>query len=102
MHMDIPGYAERLYDRDRGPWRTHLPTGGPNVTKTRDLLELRSSYSEDPGVPFARERELLQGLRSDDVLERRRATEVLLKTSYPGRPQRRSLLRFLESLYDEE
>ena len=47
--MDIPGYAERIYDRDRGPWRTHLPTGGPNITKTRDLQEIRSSYTEDPG-----------------------------------------------------
>lgn len=31
----------------RGPPKYHMPTGGPNVTKTSDLMELRVSYTVD-------------------------------------------------------
>lgn len=49
MCMDDPGRLLQGWKAKskRGPAKYHLPTGGPNVTKTADLMELRVSYTVD-------------------------------------------------------
>ena len=44
----------------RGPPKYHLPTGGPNVTKTADLMELRVSYTVDTRTAVGGLRQLVR------------------------------------------
>lgn len=86
----------------RGPPKYHLPTGGPNVTKTADLMELRVSYTVDTRNVLSNERQLLKLLRSDAVEQRRNASEALLKAPWSGRPQRPTLLKLLHAVLDDD
>ena len=86
----------------RGPPKYHMPTGGPNVTKTSDLMELRVSYTVDTSNVVAGERQVLNKLQSDEVAERRNASEALLKFKWTGRPQRQTLLKLLHAVLDDD
>lgn len=104
MHVDQPGRLLQGWrsKTKRGPSKHHLPTGGPNVTKTADLMELRMSYAEDTSNVLPNERQLLKQLRSDRPEERRNASEILLKGQWEGRPQRPTLLKFLDATQDDD
>eukprot|EP00435_Cladocopium_sp_Y103_P054015 s2132_g17.t1 len=104
MHVDVPGRLLQGWKAKskRGPAKYHLPTGGPNVTKTADLMELRVSYTVDTSNVLSNERQLLKLLRSDAVEQRRNASDALLTAPWSGRPQRQTLLKLLHAALDHD
>lgn len=104
MCMDDPGRLLQGWKAKskRRPAKYHLPTGGPNVTKTADLMELRVSYTVDTSNVLSNERQLLKLLRSDAVEQRRNASEALLTAPWSGRPQRQTLLKLLHAVLDDD
>ncbi|CAE7378671.1 unnamed protein product [Symbiodinium microadriaticum] len=87
-----------------GPPKYHLPTGGPNITKTEDILAIRMPYHFDdaPEAPEWAQKcvKTLSSSKSD--VEARRAASAELQEKLMEPLQSRLMLLLVDALYDED